>query len=174
MRCAVSRRPFNSVSDPLYLEEIQLLQPGIKVPSPSTVSRDVQAIYKEGSISIKEYFSKHQGAIHLVIDGWTAPFAASYLGIVVVWLSGGKIWRAILEFIRLTERHTGEYLAEVTATCLKRFGLEKMFHTICMDNTSNCDATATHLGLLTKDFRGGLSRSRCFPHTVNLVAKLGP
>jgi hypothetical protein len=38
--------------------------------------------------------------IHLVLDGWTAPIVASFLGIVVVWVSEGTIYRAVLEFIR--------------------------------------------------------------------------
>ncbi|KIJ06880.1 hypothetical protein PAXINDRAFT_91339, partial [Paxillus involutus ATCC 200175] len=67
----------------------------------------------------------HVGSIHLVIDGWTSPFSALYLGVVVVWFAEGKIWRSVLEFLRLKKRHTGLYLARVTADCLRRFGLEK-------------------------------------------------
>ncbi|TFY82246.1 hypothetical protein EWM64_g1767 [Hericium alpestre] len=125
LRCAESKRPFNSVQDPRYLEEIELLRPGTVVPSPSTVSRDSNDIYVQGSNAVKQYFKQHTGSIHLVIDGWTAPFAYSYLGIVVIWFAQGKIWRSILEFICLKESHTGAYLAEVTADCLHRFGLEQ-------------------------------------------------
>jgi hypothetical protein len=57
IRCAVSRRPFNTVSDPFYLQEIELLRPGTQVPTPSTVSRDIQNIYQAGSDVVKEYFS---------------------------------------------------------------------------------------------------------------------
>jgi hypothetical protein len=39
--------------------------------------------------------------IHLVLDGWTAPIVASFLGLVVVWFDEGVIHRAVLEFIRL-------------------------------------------------------------------------
>jgi hypothetical protein len=56
MCCAANRRPFNSVKDPFYLQEVELLRPGTAVPSPSTVSRDIQAIYLAGAIAIKEYF----------------------------------------------------------------------------------------------------------------------
>ncbi len=38
--------------------------------------------------------------IYLVMDGWTSPIAASFLGIVVVWVQDGVIHQAILEFIR--------------------------------------------------------------------------
>ncbi|KAI0061953.1 hypothetical protein BV25DRAFT_1804976 [Artomyces pyxidatus] len=111
MRCARSKRPFNSVLDPDYQAEVELLRPGTVIPSPRTISEDVKAIYKSVSQKVKEYFSvccycscligsKHAGSIHLVIDGWTAPFAYSYLGVVIVWFAQGKIWRTILEFIR--------------------------------------------------------------------------
>ncbi|KAJ6531498.1 hypothetical protein DFH09DRAFT_1093172 [Mycena vulgaris] len=42
---------------------------------------------------------------------------------------GGKIHRAVLEFIRLTESHTGKYLAKVFADCLERFGLARLSET---------------------------------------------
>lgn len=57
MRCARSQRPFNMVKDPDYRAEVELLRPGTHIPSPSTVSRDVKAIYEQGSKHIKEYFS---------------------------------------------------------------------------------------------------------------------
>ncbi|KAK6992134.1 ribonuclease H-like domain-containing protein, partial [Favolaschia claudopus] len=173
LRCAASHRPFNSVTDPLYLEEVELLRPGTNVPSPSTVSRDVRALYEEGSKQVKEYFRDYEGAIHCVVDGWTAPIVASYLGVVIIWFSLGKIHRTILEFIRLKERHTGEYLAEQIAKCFKRFGIDHLLHTLCMDNASNCDSTATSLAddANIPTYRGALSRTRCFPHTVNLIAK---
>lgn len=83
------------------------------------------------------------------MDGWTAPIVASFLGIVVVWYEKGIIHRAILEFIRwdpfflfhfylpviivrLTQKHDGEYLANVTANCLNRFGLMEL---VCISVT---------------------------------------
>jgi len=43
---------------------------------------------------------KRDRVIHIALDGWTAPLVASYLGLVVIWYQDGKIYRAILEFIR--------------------------------------------------------------------------
>ncbi|KAI6115820.1 hypothetical protein EDD16DRAFT_1476155 [Pisolithus croceorrhizus] len=57
MRYSVPKRPYDMVGDPLYVEEIQLLRPGTVIPSPATVSRDVNEIYKVGSKHVKEYFS---------------------------------------------------------------------------------------------------------------------
>jgi len=56
MRCCVSKRPFNMVRDPHYAEEIRLLRPGTDIPSPATVSRDVNQVYTLGSKQVKEYF----------------------------------------------------------------------------------------------------------------------
>ncbi|KAI6009211.1 hypothetical protein EDC04DRAFT_2498684, partial [Pisolithus marmoratus] len=57
MQCCVSKRPFNMVQDPHYAKEVQLLWLGTSIPSPSTVSHDVNLIYEEGSKLVKEYFT---------------------------------------------------------------------------------------------------------------------
>ncbi|KAG1737739.1 hypothetical protein EDB19DRAFT_1636670 [Suillus lakei] len=56
MRCAVNKRPFHSVADPLYIEEVKLLRPDVKVPSPRTVSCNINTIYTEASQNVKTYF----------------------------------------------------------------------------------------------------------------------
>lgn len=47
-------------------------------------------------------------------------------------------------------------------------------HTLCMDNAGNCNTTASELPSLLPHFRGTMSRTRCFPHILNLVAKVSP
>jgi hypothetical protein len=54
-----------------------------------------------GIIIAQQYLKALNSTIHLVLDGWTAPIVASFLGLVVVWFDKGVIHRAILEFIRL-------------------------------------------------------------------------
>lgn len=56
-RCASSRRPFNSVTDPYYIQEVEMLRPGTKLPTPRTVSRDVNTMYKFGAEVVRDYFS---------------------------------------------------------------------------------------------------------------------
>lgn len=56
-RCASSRRPFNSVADPYYIQEVEMLRPGTKLPSPATVSRDINMMYKFGGDRVRDYFS---------------------------------------------------------------------------------------------------------------------
>ena len=56
-RCASSKRPFNSVSDPYYIQEVQMLRPETILPSPQTVSRDVLTMYLSGARAVHDYFS---------------------------------------------------------------------------------------------------------------------
>ncbi|KAG2361168.1 hypothetical protein BDR07DRAFT_1193032, partial [Suillus spraguei] len=56
LHCAVSKRPFNSVTDPHYIAEVRLLHPGVIIPNPRTVACDVSVIYLEGSKHVKVYF----------------------------------------------------------------------------------------------------------------------
>lgn len=41
-----------------------------------------------------------------------------------------------------------------------------------MDNAGNCNTTAVELGKLIPTFRGSAARTRCFPHIINLIAKV--
>ncbi|RXW13602.1 hypothetical protein EST38_g12250, partial [Candolleomyces aberdarensis] len=123
LRCAANMRPYNSVQDPLYAAEVEMLRPGTKIPDPTTVSRDVQLLYQEISKCVCQYFKNLGNAIHLAVDGWTAPITASFLGVVLIWSEQGEIHRIILEFIRLKKKHTGQYLAQCIADCLKRYGI---------------------------------------------------
>jgi len=55
--CATSARLFNMVSDPYYLKEVQMLHPGTTSPSPNTISCDLNQIYLDMSIYVKNYFN---------------------------------------------------------------------------------------------------------------------
>ena len=69
MWCAISCRPFNSVCNPYYIDEVEMLHPGTHVPSPSTISRDINMIYTKGSTYVKQYFavSAHDA---FLLDQW--------------------------------------------------------------------------------------------------------
>ncbi|KAF8812650.1 hypothetical protein BYT27DRAFT_7015831, partial [Phlegmacium glaucopus] len=106
--------------------EVEMLRPGTAIPHTTTVQHDLVSIYIHMSTFVMNYFMTLGTAIHIALDGWTSPLVTSYLGLVVIWYANGTINCAVLEFIHLTCSHTGEYLAEVTAECLKRYGLDKL------------------------------------------------
>ncbi|KIK77886.1 hypothetical protein PAXRUDRAFT_165482 [Paxillus rubicundulus Ve08.2h10] len=41
-----------------------------------------------------------------------------------------------------------------------------------MDNAGNCNTTASELKKLIPTFGGSAARTRCFPHIINLIAKV--
>jgi len=56
LHCAKNGRPFNSVLDEDYHQEVQMLRPGTKIPHPITVQRDLLSIYAQASIAVMNYF----------------------------------------------------------------------------------------------------------------------
>jgi len=63
LRCAKNHCPFNSVLDDDYQAEVEMLQPGMIIPSPQMVSCDIKAMYAEMSKHVQNYFM----ACHLYI-----------------------------------------------------------------------------------------------------------
>ncbi|KAF9439969.1 hypothetical protein P691DRAFT_689171, partial [Macrolepiota fuliginosa MF-IS2] len=68
-----------------------------------------------------------KGSFHLVLDGWTVPTAASYLGLVVVWHENGEIFCFGIHSVSIIYLFKKFiliwYLAEVVANCLRCFGI---------------------------------------------------
>ncbi|TFK37882.1 hypothetical protein BDQ12DRAFT_723952 [Crucibulum laeve] len=109
-----------------YRSEVEMLHPGTTLPHLTTISTDINHLYVKLSDYVCNYFMGLNSAIHLVLDGWTAPIIASYLGIVIVWYTNGQIHRCVLEFIKLCQKHDGQYLATMVANCLSHFGLKDL------------------------------------------------
>ncbi|KAJ6527343.1 hypothetical protein DFH09DRAFT_1094842 [Mycena vulgaris] len=78
------------------------------------------------STAVTSSESDHCRSISLKVNFRPVVTGTNYLGILINWTDGGKIHRAVLEFIKLTESHTGKYLAKVFADCLERFGLAEL------------------------------------------------
>src|SRR5262245_20565383 len=70
MCCAASKHPFQSVSDPYYIQEVEMLHPRTELPSPSTVSHNVRAIFEDGSNKVKEYFEVAHFSLSLHLNLW--------------------------------------------------------------------------------------------------------
>ncbi|CAE6371524.1 unnamed protein product [Rhizoctonia solani] len=168
--CTRNHRPFELFRDDLFAAIVHELRPGTTIPDPSTISRDVRSIYINNKESICRYFQQIDH-IHLAMDGWTVPTSRSYLGVVAIWQHSGQLHRAILEFVMLTKRHSGEYLAQQTAECLNKYDLGPKLLTVCMDNANNNNTFTLELQKRFPTFGGPSFRGRCSAHIVNLMAK---
>jgi hypothetical protein len=111
------------------------------------------------------------------------------LAINIRWLDTNfKRHQHCIEFIEIKGTHSGENLAEIVLTALKRFKCCHRLFTITGDNASNNDTLCAYLHeLLLKEyddylkeflirdqtmrFQGSASRIRCFAHILNLIVK---
>ena len=55
MWVARSHRPFSIVNDPDLLDIFRMLYAPVEVPHPTTVSRDVQFIFKQARVEVAKY-----------------------------------------------------------------------------------------------------------------------
>jgi hypothetical protein len=55
LQCAKNNRPFNFVLDPNYKEQVNMLCLNTHVPSPATVSRDINAVYVDMARHVRQY-----------------------------------------------------------------------------------------------------------------------
>ncbi|OJT07894.1 hypothetical protein TRAPUB_1210 [Trametes pubescens] len=171
MWCARRHRPYLVVEDPEFRQMLKMLYGRVEIPTRMTVSRDVQFILGDSKKRVVVHFKNLPGRVHLCIDGWTSPNILAFLGITVHWHEEGKIRHIILDFVRLTNAHTGKYLAEKVVKCLKEFGLEEKVFAVTVDNTENNTTMLKEMHELVPEFRGECVRVRCFGHVLNLVVK---
>ena len=89
---------------------------------------------------------------------------------------------------RLTESHTGKYLAEHLVEVLQKFDISskvclilsqlyrmligEQVHGVTVDNATNNTTMLTHMKTLIPGFHGIKLRVRCFDHILNSVVKV--
>ncbi|KAG9092375.1 hypothetical protein FRC06_000123 [Ceratobasidium sp. 370] len=171
MWCAVNHRPFNAVSDPLFIDIVHLLRPSAHVPCPQTISSDLTRIYNRLSTDVRESFQETETAMHLAIDGWSSPLKASFLALILFWREGGVLWSTTLDFIHLTKAHKGTYMAEKTVECLEHFGVRNQIVSMCLDNARNNDTFTQSIASKLPNLLGSKMRARCVAHIANLIDK---
>ncbi|OAV87793.1 hypothetical protein PTTG_29279, partial [Puccinia triticina 1-1 BBBD Race 1] len=77
-----------------------------------------------------------------------------------------------LEFICLSQSHTGEYLAETVRLVVEKFGIQQKICGIVSDNASNNKVMVNELKKLKwTRFRGEAQWVRCFAHVLNLIVQ---
>lgn len=111
--CARHHRPYAIVEDPELQNIFCMLYAKVKIPSRSTVSRDVQLLHREMKSALVALllvserrvncafqpllmliFTMLQGLplrIHVCVNGWTSSNVLAFLGITVHWHWEGKI-----------------------------------------------------------------------------------
>jgi len=127
-------------------------------------------------------------------DAWTSPNSKAYIAVTVHLEQKGVPLCMLLDIIEVAESHSGINLAAAFSKILNDFGIAakvSMLSTIIIqiffysqitniqcqvlsitcDNASSNDSMIDELSVLLKEFPGSVNRTRCFTHTLNLVAK---
>ncbi|GKU14287.1 unnamed protein product, partial [Fusarium langsethiae] len=111
--------------------------------------------------------------VHIAFDGWTSRNRHPLFGIVAFFLDHEfRPQKIVLGLPNLTDRHTGENIAEGVQNILEAFdlGRDKIGY-FTLDNASSNETAMEHLAQRFQWDNSRARRVRCFGHVVHLVAR---
>ncbi|KAL1697786.1 hypothetical protein EV121DRAFT_219079, partial [Schizophyllum commune] len=110
VRCAC--RPVATVLDRMFIILMKSGRPHMEIPSPRTVSRDIEACFKVCRTRIDQILKDHPGSIHITTDAWTSPNHRAFVAFVAHLSSEGHVLVFLLDIIEVPRSHTGAALAK--------------------------------------------------------------
>ncbi|KNF05324.1 hypothetical protein PSTG_01538 [Puccinia striiformis f. sp. tritici PST-78] len=157
--CAEAACPFSALVDPSHKA---LLHPTIAkhLPTRKAVSKDIHRLYSAIQENYRLVLKEHKGALYLGVNGWQSPNGFDILGVVIYQLtkdeSGRTVYEAMhLDFLRLTQSHTGEYIAQNVQLVVEKFGIADKICGIVTDNATNNEVMVRDLKRLKwRRFKG--------------------
>ncbi|RDX53603.1 hypothetical protein OH76DRAFT_1320664, partial [Lentinus brumalis] len=87
-------------------------RPEYKIPSPSTVSRDVRRVFAKCRARIARMLRNFDGDLSFTMDAWTSPNHKALIAFAVHFHHEGTPLSFILDVVEVAESHTGEALAK--------------------------------------------------------------
>ncbi|KAF5370312.1 hypothetical protein D9758_006880 [Tetrapyrgos nigripes] len=168
---AESMRPFNIVQDRGFQCLMKTGRPHYYIPHPTTIARDVKEVFAKTRKRVAKMLQNTESDINCGIDTWTSPNHKAFAAVTVHFEHEGKLLSMLLDFFEIAESHSGENLARAFGDMLVEFGIEHKLLSVTCDNASNNDTMITSLAERIETFAGAPSRTRCFGHIINLVAK---
>jgi len=169
--------PFSAVELLEFRAMLNLLKPGVAVPSRHTVSRDIMACYREGEARVNEQLRNAASKVSVTLDCWTSPNNKAFLGITAHYIDNDwKIQSLLLDFVPLYGDHTGENLCEAFVDVCERRGILGKLQGVTTNNASNISKLLTCLEDACSErgvvFVKDQQRVRCVAHVVNLAAQV--
>ena len=165
-----SNRPTRIVKDRDFVKIITAGRPHLAVPSPATVSRDIEAVFEGSRDKIKTLLQDHPGRLHFATDAWTSPNHQAFVAWTVHLEHDGHMLAFLLDVVEVPESHTGATLAKVFQAVLVDFGIQHKVLSVVADNASSNDTQVSRLSSLDNTFDEE-ARVRCFNHTLSLASK---
>ncbi|TFK79443.1 hypothetical protein K466DRAFT_452881, partial [Polyporus arcularius HHB13444] len=110
-RAQISYRPFAVATDPGFLRLMKTGRPGMYIPSPTTISRDVKIVFAVGRRRLSAMLRAYPGRLHFATDAWTAPNHRPFVAFTVHLEVEGSTLSVILDIVEVAKSHTGVNLA---------------------------------------------------------------
>lgn len=156
--------PFKIVEGSGFLQLMRGLAPLYKVPCRNTIKNYIDNMYDEGVIGFKQDVN-HLSNFCLTTDIWTDVQNRSMLGITIHGVKGVSLFSNTIGVFELTERHTGEYIAETLLNTLMNFDIDSSkIISVVTDNGANM-VKAVEIAF------GKDKHIPCFAHTLNLTCQ---
>ncbi|KNE97269.1 hypothetical protein PSTG_09530 [Puccinia striiformis f. sp. tritici PST-78] len=126
--CAEAARPFAALVDASHQP---FLHPTVvkHLPKVHVVSKDIHLVYSVIQHDYRAVLNAHSGALYLGVNAWQSPNAFDILGVVIYRLVEGhggamNLESMPLDFVCLSESHTGKYLADTVRLVVEKFGIQ--------------------------------------------------
>ncbi|KAI0697428.1 hypothetical protein C8T65DRAFT_582743 [Cerioporus squamosus] len=101
-----SYRPFAVATDPGFLRLMKTGRPGMYIPSPTTISRDVKITFAGGRCRLAAMLRAYPGRLHFATDAWTAPNHRPFVAFTVHLEVEGATLSIILDIVELAKVRT--------------------------------------------------------------------
>ena len=138
--------PISLVELPEFRSFLNLLKPGIAVPSGNTVKSDLTKCHHEQMGRIGEILRNAPSKISVTLDCWTSPNNKPFLGITGHYIDNGwTLQSLLLDFVPLCGEHTGANLCEAFVGACERLGILDKLLGVTSDNATNIGKLLTCL-----------------------------
>ncbi|EJP61509.1 transposase-like protein [Beauveria bassiana ARSEF 2860] len=141
--------------------------------SQDAIRRRVADEYHFFRLHIVRALRQSPSAVHIAFDGWTSRNRHPLFGVVAFFLDQSfRPRKIVLGLPNLTDRHTGENIADSVRDIIEAFelGKEKIGY-FTLDNASNNGKPMVHLAQHFQWTNVMSRRIRCFGHVIHLVAR---
>ncbi|TFK79414.1 hypothetical protein K466DRAFT_472998, partial [Polyporus arcularius HHB13444] len=106
-----SFRPFAVATDPGFLRLMKTGRPGMYIPSPTTISRDVKITLAGGRLRLSGMLRAYPGRLHFATDAWTSPNHRPFVAFTVHLEVNGATLSVLLDIVEVAKSHSGVNLA---------------------------------------------------------------
>ncbi|KAJ0780625.1 putative HAT dimerization domain, ribonuclease H-like superfamily, hAT-like transposase, RNase-H [Helianthus annuus] len=173
----VEELPFRFVERKAFRYFMSLSQPLFKVPSRSTITRDIYNMFLEEKRKVRDFIKNNVGRICLTTDTWTSNQQSSYMCLTAHFIDNEwKLRNKVLAFC-LQENHRGVDIGKAIEKCLQEWEIENIL-TVSVDNASANDVAIDFLKKVFQNSSKCLLNAkwihiRCVAHIINLVVQDG-